>query len=401
MLQPYLPGECNIQEERQFPIGPPVVLSSVSRVVTCMDLNFKEVSLQLTPRAGRIQHCAHNWLQITKDPWILEVVKGYRLELEYVPVQHKPAPPLIMNREDIALTEAEVKTMTEKGAIIPVEPCTGQFLMVPKKDGSLRPVVNLKALNKFITHNRFKMEGAHLLKDLLQPGDWMASIDLKDAYFSVPIAKQDRKFLRFRWQGQLFEFQCLPFGLSSVPRVFTELLKPVTALLRQRSVRLILYLDDMLLMAQSQSELKSVVKSVTQLLQLLGFTINWEKSNLSPTQRIQFLGFVVDSVEMTMSLPKEKVTKITQACETMLKQPSTTVQELSRMIGRLTATVQAVLPAPLCYRHLQWLKNEAFRKSHSYSTKSFYNQQQDRSYSGGEITWRDGTGKQFSRSPQI
>ena len=95
-LQPHLPGECNIQEERQFPIGPPVVSSSVSRVVTCMDLNFKEVSLQLTPRAGQIQHCAHNWLQITKVPWILEVVKGYRLELEYVPVQHKPAPPLIM-----------------------------------------------------------------------------------------------------------------------------------------------------------------------------------------------------------------------------------------------------------------------------------------------------------------
>ena len=82
--------------------------------------------------------------------------------------------------------------------------------------------------------------------------------------------------------------------------------------------------------------------------------------SLPYTQRIQFLGFTVNSVEMSISLPREKVTKISQACRAMLRQPFTTVQELSQMIGRLTATVQAVLPAPLCYRQLQWLKNEAF-----------------------------------------
>ena len=122
------------------------------------------------------------------------------------------------------------------------------------------------------------MEGAHLLRDLLRPGDWMASIDLKDAYFSVTMAQQDRKLLQFSWQGQIYEFQCLPFGLSSAPRVFTKLLKPVTVLLRQRGIRLILYLDDMLLVAQSKVELRSFVKLVPQLLQLLGFNINWDKS---------------------------------------------------------------------------------------------------------------------------
>lgn len=167
----------------------------------------------------------------------------------------------------------------------------------------------------------------------------------------------------------MYEFQCLPFGLSSAPRVFTKLLKPVTALLRQRGLRLILYLDDMLLMAQSKVELRTFVKLVPQLLQLLGFKINWDKSVLSPTQRIQFLGFTVNSVEMSMSLPREKVAKISQACRAMLRQPSTTVRELSRMIGHLTATVQAILPAPLCYRQLQRLKNETFRTSHSYSTR--------------------------------
>ena len=76
----------------------------------------------------------------------------------------------------------------------------------------------------------------------------MVSIDLKDAYLSVPVTQEDRHFLRFMWDGTLYEFQCLPFGLSSAPRVFTKLLKPVVALLRRRGIRCILFLDDMLIM---------------------------------------------------------------------------------------------------------------------------------------------------------
>ena len=64
----------------------------------------------------------------------------------------------------------------------------------------------------------------------------MASIDLKDTYFSVIMAQQVRKLLRFSWQGQIYEFQCLPFGLSSAPRVFTKLMNPVTVLLHQRGL---------------------------------------------------------------------------------------------------------------------------------------------------------------------
>ena len=82
-------------------------------------------------------------MRITGDPWILEVVKGYKLELDHKPVQHKPPPPLIMNKRDMALTQTEIEKMVTKGAIVPVAPCKGQFLsqifLVPKKDGSARP----------------------------------------------------------------------------------------------------------------------------------------------------------------------------------------------------------------------------------------------------------------------
>ena len=82
------------------------------------------------------------------------------------------------------------------------------------------------------------MEGIHMLRDLLTPNDFMAKIDLKDAYFTVPIWKGHQKFLRFLWKGTQWEFACLPFGIASTPRVFTKILKPVISLLRKQGIRL-------------------------------------------------------------------------------------------------------------------------------------------------------------------
>ena len=75
------------------------------------------------------------------------------------------------------------------------------------------------------------MEGLHLLSDLIQQGDWMIKMDLKDAYLQVPILEAHQCFLQFAWEGKHYKFQCLQFGLSSAPRVFTKLLKPADNLL--------------------------------------------------------------------------------------------------------------------------------------------------------------------------
>ena len=60
----------------------------------------------------------------------------------------------------------------------------------------------------------------------------MASVDLKDTYYSIPIAEDDRTLLVFLWKGKYYQFTCLPNGLSSAPRTFTKILKPVYARLR-------------------------------------------------------------------------------------------------------------------------------------------------------------------------
>ena len=144
----------------------------------------------------------------------------------------------------------------QKAAVSVVDAVPNQFVnhicAVPKKDG--RPVVNLKPLiNTFVEKDHFKMEGVHMLKEVLRKDDWMVSIDLKDAYLSVLVAVAHRKFLRFLLKG--LTYQCLPFGLSNAPHTFTKFLKPVMAILRQRGLRSVIFIDDILLMAQSSEEL--------------------------------------------------------------------------------------------------------------------------------------------------
>lgn len=196
----------------------------------------------------------------------------------------------------------------------------------------------------------------------------MISINLKDAYILVVIAKEHRKFLRFQWKGNLYEFLCLPFGLSSAPLIFTKLLKLVMAEIRQHGTQSVIFLDDLMIMTQSKEALVKEVTCIIQLLESLGFVVNHEKSQLEPSQSIIYLGFSINSVTMKISLPEEKVSQIQQDCQWALQQKSVSIQQLCHLIGRLTTSIQAVLPAPLCYRNLQRVKNNAFKHFHSFDT---------------------------------
>ena len=89
------------------------------------------------------------------------------------------------------------------------------------------------------------------------------------------------------------------------------------------------------------------------ILQHLGFLINITKSYLEPTSTLEFLGVIVDSGEMTLSLSKEKPLKVQNHCQEILKKGKVVVRELSKLIGRLSITI-AILPAPLHYCHLQY-----------------------------------------------
>ena len=108
--------------------------------------------------------------------------------------------------------------------------------------------------------------------------------------------------------------------------------------------------------------------STLWLLQHLGFVINWKKSVLHPAQYMEYLGFVINSLEMKLFLPTEKMSQLLQDCKDLILEGSASVRTLCHIIGRLTSTLQAVLPAPLHYRHLQMLQAKGLLEGKGYNS---------------------------------
>ena len=130
----------------------------------------------------------------------------------------------------------EVNKLLEKGVVVecehePVEYISPIFLR-EKTDGTQRLILNLKHLNKYLEYKHFKMQTLQTILTLIQPNCYMATIDLKDAYYSVKIDGNDTCFLKFLCNSKLLKFVVLPNGLSPGPRKFTKLTKPPLAILR-------------------------------------------------------------------------------------------------------------------------------------------------------------------------
>lgn len=144
-------------------------------------------------------------------------------------------------------------------------------------------ILNLKKLNQYTNKMHFKMDTLNTIIKLIEKDCYMASIDLNDAYYSVSIRPSDRKYLRFMWRGTLFQFTCLPNGLSCAPRKFTKLLKPALSTLHLRGHVSSAYLDDMYLQGKTYQECVGNVIDSVRVVDSLGFVAHPAKSTFTPS----------------------------------------------------------------------------------------------------------------------
>ncbi len=165
------------------------------------------------------QLCLDSWEKCTSDPWVLDIIKkGYRIQFQRRPPTFSGVHmTMVKDPVQAQILANEITTLMQKKAIVQIstsKQLTGfysKYFLVPKKDGGLRPILDLRQLNRFIKVLPFKMLTTAQILESIEPGEWFASIDLKDAYFHVPIC-----------QDRVYQFRVLPFGLSLSPRVFTS-----------------------------------------------------------------------------------------------------------------------------------------------------------------------------------
>ena len=283
--------------------------------------------------AGRLSHFLINWKVLTTDQWVVETVKGFQIPFSSQPVQDHWPNLTMCSAEQSLLIQEEVSTLIEKGAVTQVHNPQPQgsfysiLFLIPKKGGQMRPVINLKKLNEWVIPQHFKMEGMGTLRELLRMNDWMVKVDLKDAYFTIPIHPNHQPYLRFMVGQKHYQFSCLPFGLSCAPWVFTKVMKPVAIFLRSMGVRMIVYIDDILLMGDSPNQVESHLETLIFILTNLGFIINVPKSVTTPTQIIEFLGLLVNSTSLHLSLPGEKLHHIRMEVKQLLQKEQVTAPQ--------------------------------------------------------------------------
>lgn len=239
-----------------------------------------------------------------------------------------------------------IEKLIRIGAISGCVPEQNEFIssifLVPKPNGDKRFILNLKCLNKFVRTVHFKLEDYRTATKLIFPRCYMTSIDLKDAYFLLSVHDAHRKFLRFKFNDQLFGFNCLPFGLSTSPFVFTKLLKPVMEFLRKKGVIAVIYLDDIFCIASSFLECQESANLIKATLENLGFLINKEKSSLPPSMRCKYLGFIFNSELMVLELPSEKRQKIFDLTKKFLNTKQCRLREFAQFLGLLISVCPAI-----------------------------------------------------------
>ena len=291
------------------------------------------------PVGARLHQFWEKWEALGSSPKVVTALReGYTLPFWFRPNLAR-SPSVISNyvnpQRQSHLLEA-LYQLLNKNAVEPVANQTSlgfynRLFLVPKPNNRWRPILDLNT-------ESFKMETPETIRTSLQVGEWVTSIDFKDAYFNIPIHSQSRKYMCFHIQGQSYQFKALPFGLSRSPMEFTVVAKEIKLVALQEGIRIHQYLDDWLARATSHQTCLQHTQTLVALCRELGWLVNKEKSELEPKQVFNFVGYQFDLREGKVRPTQEGWQTLTDKISSILSGPVCPVRQFMSLIGLLTAT---------------------------------------------------------------
>ena len=325
---------------------------------------------------GRLRKCYKFWCSICSDRTVLRHIGGISIPFTSSVKQDFPAREIKMNEQERVFARKKIQELLDTGCITelesPREPgWISNIFLRPKKDGSYRLILNLKPLNKHIEYKKFKMPSIRNVIQMVKRNDFCISIDLREAYGHAAIISAHCPYLQFQFEGKNYMYTVLPNGISVGPRYFVQITKAIASYLRSKGVQIIIYIDDTLLIANSVEKLLKDRDLAIETFEKCGFTINYKKSQLIPVHELEFLGFVLNSTDMSITLTDSKREKLCTGLRKVLQFPNRklTIKRLAQLIGQMIATLPACDEGFLHYRCLERFKILSLKRHGSWTAK--------------------------------
>ena len=303
------------------------------------------------------------WQAIGAATWVVTVLRdGYRVPFKdsSPPLSRTPVsfPTYRAGSPRAQALQQEVEAMLAKGTLeIARDPGPGfysRLFLVEKASGGWRPMIDLSHLNDFVQLTPFKMETVASVLLSVREGDFLASLDLKDAYFQIPIHGSSRKLLRFMSEGTVYQFRALCFGLSTALQVFTRVFAAVSPWAHSHGIRLLRYLDDWSVPSSSEEKAKQAVQSLISLCHTLGIVINEKKSDLVPSETAKYLGMTIDTGAGKVFPSLAQIEKFLSVAERFCAMESPPAQLWQVILGHLASLERLIPHGRLRMRSLQW-----------------------------------------------
>lgn len=247
--------------------------------------------------------------------------------------------------EEIAEEEAEI--------INPV------FIVRTGAAKKARKILNVKQLNKNLFSKKLKTPGIREACKQIPVNSWCTVLDVKKAYFHIPIHEQSRKLLGFSWQGKTYRHKALPFGLNSAPYWWQKVFREVESYIKQQGINIFVYMDDILIIANSKQEAALHHQRVKQILQEFGISTN-EKEVATPTQKVQYLGFKIDSKAGIIKPTKDKMRQTRRKAYAMQKRKNIPKRALAQFLGHAMAMTAGIPDARTKTQELYICMNRSY-----------------------------------------
>lgn len=240
--------------------------------------------------------------------------------------------------ENAEFVSAEIAKAAKQGAIRrwagPRQPTVINGLRVVVKDDKRRLCINPMYINAFMKYRPVKYEQLQDVAGYLQQGDWMITTDDKSGYWQLAIHPGVWRFVAFEWQGELWFWPSLAFGLAPACQQYTQLKMELLRPLRDAGLRLSFLIDDLFLAAESRGKAQWLARALVELLVSLGFTLSLSKCQLEPKQRVRFLGLEVDSRRLAYVVPADKVEALRSLVGSLERKAGVTARETAQLAGR-------------------------------------------------------------------